>query len=139
MEIAEEQAKDKVWSEVISWVEQGCVLEKTETRVKAREVLVACSMFDPTVVKMKDEALMFTKAANKNRIGEVWRICLLESIANMPLESMVMKVWSLCHQSNLGGHRGLEGKLNKFYKRFFLLSARQKICFLNGGCESLLN
>ena len=45
---------------------------------------------------------MFAKAANKNRIGEVWRICLPES--------MVMKVWSLGHQSNLGGHRGLEGK-----------------------------
>ena len=42
-----------------------------------------------------------------------------------------MEVWSLCHQSNLGGHRGLEGTLNKFLKGFFLLSARQKIRFLN--------
>ena len=42
MEIAKEQAKDKVWSEVISWVEEGLVPEKTETRGKARKVLVAC-------------------------------------------------------------------------------------------------
>ena len=42
-------------------------------------------------------------------------------------------VWSLCHQSNLGGHRGLEGTLNKFLKGFFLLSAGQKIRFLNQG------
>ena len=51
---------------------------------------------------------------------------------------MVTEVWSLCHQSNLGGHRGLEGTLNKFLKGFFLLSARQKICFLNGGCDTCL-
>ena len=31
---------------MISWVEQGCVLEKTETRGKAREVLVVHSMYD---------------------------------------------------------------------------------------------
>ena len=29
VEIAKEQAKDKVWREVISWVGQGCVPEKT--------------------------------------------------------------------------------------------------------------
>ena len=80
MEIAEEQAKDKVWSEVISWVEQGCIPEKTETRGKAREVLVARSMFDPSVFNMKDGVLMFTKASNKNRIGEVRQICLPESM-----------------------------------------------------------
>ena len=119
IEVAEEQAKDKVWSEVISWVEQGHVLEKKKTRGKAREVLVARSMFDPKVFKMKDGLLMFTKAANRNWIGEVWWIC--------PPESMVTEVWSLCHQSDLGGHRVLEGTLNKFLKRFFLLSARQKI------------
>ena len=28
VEVAEEQAKDKVWREVISWVEQGCIREK---------------------------------------------------------------------------------------------------------------
>ena len=50
---------------MIIWVEQGQVLEKAETRGKAREVLVACSMFDPQVFKM------FTKAANRNWIGEV--------------------------------------------------------------------
>ena len=53
---------------MISWVEQGCVPEKKETRGKEREVLVACSMFDPKVFKMKDGVLMFTKAANRNRI-----------------------------------------------------------------------
>ena len=110
---------------MISWVKQGCVPEKKEIIGKAREVLVACSMFDPEVFKIKDGVLMFTKAANRNQIGEVRQIC--------HLESLVMEVWSLCHQSNLGGHRGLEGILEiyKFLKGFFLLSARQKIHFLN--------
>ena len=54
IEIAEDQAKDKVWSEVISWIEQGPLQEKTETRDKEREVLVVRSMFDPEVFKMKD-------------------------------------------------------------------------------------
>ena len=100
IKIAEEEAKDKVWSKVISWVEQGLVPEKTETRGKAREILVAFSMFDWKIFKMKDRVLMFTKAANKDWIGEVWGIWLLEST--------VREVWSLCHQSDLGGHRGLE-------------------------------
>ena len=47
VEIAKKQAKYNVWNEVISWVEQGHVLEKAETRGKARDVLVACSMFHP--------------------------------------------------------------------------------------------
>ena len=94
-EISAEQAKDEAWIEVISWVEQGHVPEKRETRGKAREVLVALSMFDPEVFKMKDRVLMFTKPANWKRIGEVWQICLPES--------MVTEVWSLCHQSDLGG------------------------------------
>ena len=101
-----------------------------ETRGEAREVLVVCSMFDPELFKMKDEVLMFTKAANRNRIREVWQICLPES--------KVKEVWSLCHQSDLGGHRGLEGTLNKFLKGFFLLSARQKIHFLNSRCDTCL-
>ena len=53
---------------------------KTETRGKSREVLVARSMFDPEIFKMKDGVLMFTKAANKIRRGEGWWICLLESM-----------------------------------------------------------
>ena len=76
------------------------------------------------------DKLMFTKAASRNRIGEVWRICLPES--------MVTEVWSLCHQSDLGGLRGLEETLNKFLKRFFLQSARQKIRFLNSRCDTYL-
>ena len=36
------------------------------------------------------------------------------------------------------GHRGLEGTLNKFLKGFFILSARQKLRFLNGGCDSCI-
>ena len=48
--------------------------EKAETRGKAREVLVALSMFNPEVFKMRDGVLMFKKAANRNRMGEVWRI-----------------------------------------------------------------
>ena len=52
--------------------------------------------------------------------------------------SMVMEVWSLCHQSALGGHRGLEVTLNKFLKGFFLLSARGKIRFLNSRFDTCL-
>ena len=36
IEVAEKQAKDKVRREVISWVKQGRVPEKKETRGKAR-------------------------------------------------------------------------------------------------------
>ena len=54
MEIAEEQTKDEVWSEVISWVEKGQLTEKAKTRGQARQVLVARSIFDPAVFKMKD-------------------------------------------------------------------------------------
>ena len=85
---------------------------------------------NPKVFKMKDRVLLFTKAANKNRIGQVWRICLPES--------MVLEVWSLCHQSDAGGHRGIEGTLNKFLTGLFMLSARQKINFLYGGCDMYL-
>ena len=70
IKIAEEQSKDEVWSNGISWVEKGQIPEKVETRGKAREVLVACSIFDPAVFKMKDGVLMFTKAANRNQTGE---------------------------------------------------------------------
>ena len=80
IEIAEEQTKDEVWSEVISWVEKGQLLEKAETQGKAREVLVARSIFDPAVLKMKDGVLMFTKAANRNQMGEVGRICIPASM-----------------------------------------------------------
>ena len=50
----------------------------------------------------------------------------------------MLEVWSLFHQSDVGGFRGLEGTLNKFLKGFFMLSARQKIRFLNGGCDTCL-
>ena len=63
--------------------------EKAETRGKAMKVLIAHSMLDPEVFKMRDRVLTFTKAANRNRMGEVWWICLPKS--------MVLKVWSLCH------------------------------------------
>ena len=53
MEVAEEQTKDKVWSEVISLLEKGQLPEKAETQGKAREVLVARSIFNPAVFKMK--------------------------------------------------------------------------------------
>ena len=86
---------------MISWVEQGQVPEKAETRGKAWEVMVSHSMFDPEVFKMRDGVLMFKKAANRNRMGEVWRIWLPKS--------MVSEVWSLCHQSAVGVHRGLVG------------------------------
>ena len=99
VEIPEEQSKDEVWSKVISWVEKGQLPEKVETRGKAREVLVPCSIFDPAVFTMKDGVLMFTKAANRNQTGEVGQISIPAS--------MVREGWSLCHQSDLGGHRGL--------------------------------
>ena len=51
---------------------------------------------------------------------------------------MIKEVWSLCHQSDIRGHKGLEGTFNKFLKGFFLLSARQKLSFLNGGCDTCL-
>ena len=80
IEITKEQSKDKVWSEVISWIEKGQLPEKAKTRGKEREVLVVCSMFDPAVFKIKDRVLMVTKAGNRNRIREVWWICLPESM-----------------------------------------------------------
>ena len=48
-----------------------------ETRGKSREVLVARSMLNPEVFKMK-EGIMFTKATNWSRTRGVWRICLPE-------------------------------------------------------------
>ena len=51
---------------------------------------------------------------------------------------IIKEVWCLCHQSDLEGHRGLEGTLSKLLKGFFLLSARQKIRFLNGVCDTCL-
>ena len=56
---------------------EGQLPEKAKTRGKAREVLLARSIFDPAVFKMKDGVLMFTKAANRNQMGNVWLICLL--------------------------------------------------------------
>ena len=88
-------------------------------------MLVACSMLDPEVFKMRDRVLMFTKASNRNQIGDVWRICLLVS--------MVTEVWSLCNQSDAGGQKRLEGTLNKFLKGFFMLTTRKKIRFLNSN------
>ena len=41
--------------------------KKAEARGKAREVLVAYSMNDPEVFKIRDRVLMFTKADNRNR------------------------------------------------------------------------
>ena len=52
--------------------------EKAETRGITQEELVACSMFDPEVFKMRDGVLMLTKAASRNRLGYVWGICLME-------------------------------------------------------------
>ena len=79
---------------------------------------------------MKDGVLMYTKAANRNQTGEVGLICLPASI--------VKEVWSLCHQSDQRGHRGLEGTLNKFLRELFMLSVRLKLRFLNGGCDTCL-
>ena len=64
---------------MISWVETEQLPKESETRGKAREVLVTHSMFDPEV---------FTKAANKNQIEEVWQICLPESMVREVMESL---------------------------------------------------
>ena len=67
-------------------------------------------MFNPEIFKMRDWVLMFTKAANQNWTGAVWGICLPESMSIRSVEFML----------------------------FFMLSARQKICFLNGRCDTCL-
>ena len=113
---------------MIQWVESGRLQKKSETRGKSREVLVARAMFDTEVFKMREGVLMFTKATNWNKTGDVWRICLPESL--------MAEVWSPCHQSDAGGHSGVDGTLNKFLIGFLVLSALQKIHFLNGRCES---
>ena len=92
-----------------------------------KEILAACSLFNPSVFKIRDGVLMFTKSANQHQSGEVGRICIPNS--------MIREVWSLCHQSDLGGHRGLEGTLNKFLRGFFMFSARDKLRYLNNGCD----
>ena len=52
---------------------------------------------------------------------------------------MIEEAWrSLCHQSDSGGHRGLEGLLNKFMRGFFMLSARPKLRHLNEGCDTCI-
>ena len=92
-----------------------------------KEVLAARSLFDLSVFKIRDGVLMYTKSANRNQSGEVGRICIPNS--------MIRKVCSRCHQSDLGGHRGLEGMLNKFLKGFFMFSAIPKLRYLNDGCD----
>ena len=83
---------------------------KAETRGKTKKVLAAHSIFNPSLFKMRDGVLMFTKSAIRQLFnyssGEVGRICIPDA--------MIKEVWSLCPQSDLGGHRGLEGTLNKF-------------------------
>ena len=79
---------------------------------------------------MRHGILMFTKAVNWSKVGDLCGICLPES--------MVAEVWSLCHQSDSGGHQGIERRFSKFLKGFFVLSARQKISFLNGVCNTCL-
>ena len=66
IEIAEEQAKDEVWSKVISWVGKEQLPEKAQ--VKVREDLVAWSIFDPAVFKMIDGVSMFTNAATGTKL-----------------------------------------------------------------------
>ena len=80
--------------------------------------------------KIREMVLMFTKANNRNRTGDEWRICLLESL--------VSEVWSQCPQSDAGGHRGVEVTLSKFLRGFFVLSTHQKIRFLNSRCDTCL-
>ena len=61
--IAEEQAKDEVWSELISWVRLKRIPEKANMRSKDQEVLVAVECL---TLKIRVGVLMSTKAANRN-------------------------------------------------------------------------
>ena len=58
---------------MICWVEKRQLPEKAETTGKAREVLVARSMFDPAVFKMKDRELMFTGTGSEKYGGYVYQ------------------------------------------------------------------
>ena len=51
---------------------------------------------------------------------------------------MVKEVWSLCHQSTSGGHRGIEGMRNKFIRGFFTWSSRPKLRYFNEGCDTYI-
>ena len=93
---------------MIQWVGEGRAPDKSEVRGKSREVLVARSKFSTALFKMNDGVLMYTKSANGNQLGEVGRICIPES--------MVKEVWSLCHQSDSGGHRGIEERQTNLTK-----------------------
>ena len=135
--MAEEQAKDEVWSEVIKWVEKGHAPDKSEVRGKSREILVARSQFDPTLFKMRDGVLMYTKSANGNQTGEVGRICIPESMVK-EVWTPHLSLWSLCHQRDSGGHRGIDGMLHKFTRRFFMLSPRPKLRYFNEGCDTCI-
>ena len=85
----------------------GCIHEKMETRGKAREVLVARSMFDPAVFKMKDGELMLTKADNKSLIGEAWQICLPESIVMEEVMLEVSPEWNADPDLIMGDEAGM--------------------------------
>ena len=51
----------------------GRMQEKTKIRGKSWEVLVAMSMFDPEVFKMRDRILLFTiQAKNWCRGRDIW-------------------------------------------------------------------
>ena len=56
---------------MIKWVEAGQIREKSETRGKSREILVAGSMLDLDMFIIKDGILMFTKATHWSKVGDV--------------------------------------------------------------------
>ena len=112
---------------MFKWVKRGKAPEKVEIRVKMKEIQAPRSLFDPSVFKIRDGILIFTKSANCHQSGEVGRICIPKS--------MIREVLSLCHQCDLGGHRGLDGTLNKFLRGFFMFSPRDKLRYLNDGCD----
>ena len=111
--------KDNLRKQIDKWLEEGVIKPS---------VSPWASLLAPVKKKngrgkwVTDLIELNKQTFNRNRIGEVWRICLREST--------VLEVWSLCNQSDVGGHRGIEGKLNKFLEGFFMLSVRQKIHFL---------
>ena len=53
-EVACEQSKAQVCSEVIKWVEAGQMPEKFKTKGESRKVLVSRSMFNPDMFKVRD-------------------------------------------------------------------------------------
>ena len=70
IEVSGEQAKDKVWSEVISWIEIVQIPEKKETQGKSREGPEAHSMFDPVLFKLVGGVFVYERQLTHTKAAE---------------------------------------------------------------------